>query len=203
MTAVNLSGLVRHIGRVSLPVALLDKVDRRAPLASTEKAELARIPGITRSIIEHLPGAAEVIEVLEQLDYRYDGRMPLGSHVRSGDRISPGARALRLAIDYDQAQARGLAHESAMRELRADAGRYDPQMLDAVDEIETPPSPVVGASVVRSMDLTVGAVLAEPLRGIDGNVILGDAHTMTERDVARIVALALEHRVRDTVLVTR
>jgi hypothetical protein len=197
------ASLVRHIGRVSLPVALLDKLDRRAPLSVTERAEVARIPGITRSIIESLPGAAEVLEVLEQVDDRFDGRMPFGVTVRSGERISPGARALRLAIDYDQAQARGLSHVSAMRELRADAGRYDPQMLDAVDEIETPPSPDVGAWAVKSVELVAGAVLAEPLRGIDGNVILGDAHMMTERDVARIIALAQEHRVRDTVLVMR
>jgi hypothetical protein len=198
------AALVRHIGRVSLPVALLDKVDRRTPLASTEKAEIARIPGITRSIIQHLPGAAEVIEVLEQVEYRFDGRVPLGLPTRSGERISAGARALRLAVDYDQAQARGFSHESAMRELRVDAGRYDPLMLDAVDEIETPPpADDMGAWVVKSVDLTAGTVLAEPLRGIDGNVILGDAHTMTERDVVRILALAQEHRIRDTILVMR
>jgi len=197
------AALVRSLGRVSLPMALLDKIDRALPLAPAEKVAVDRIASLTKSIVEPLPGSAAVMEVLEQVGLRFDGRVSAGTPSRSGDRIVAGARALRLAIDYDHAQARGLSHQDVMKELGADPGRYDPKMLAAVEEIETPPPEESNVMVVKTAELKVGAVFAEPLRGTDGNIIFGEAHALSERDLARIQPLVNEHRIRETVVIVR
>lgn len=199
------AALARSLGHVSLAEGLRDKLARNQPLVGLEKQALERADAATRTVIEVLPGGELVQEVLDQVQFRYDGRGAGGAqNVRTGENITPGARALRLAIDYDQCIRRGLAHEEAMRELRTDAGRYDPRMLMAVDELETPPPPdEAGAVAIKSTAITAGAVLAEPLYGIDGNIVFKEGHAMSEKDVARVLALSHEHRIRDHVLVAR
>jgi hypothetical protein len=199
------AALVRSLGRVTLTGGLRERLDKNQPLGAADKLELERAAVATRTIVEGLPGAPAILEVLDHVTLRFDGRgVPAGQASRTGERIAAGARALRLAVDYDQGQRRGLIHEEVMRELRADAGRYDAHMLMAVDELETPPPPEEDRAIsVKSAELTAGAILAEPLYGIDGNIVFKEGHPMTERDVARVLALSHEHRIRDHVLITR
>jgi hypothetical protein len=199
------AALARSLGHAGLAEGLREKLARNQPLVGLEKQALERADAATRTVIEVLPGADLVQEVLDHVHFRYDGRGAGGAqNVRTGENIAAGARALRLAIDYDQCIRRGLAHEEAMRELRTDAGRYDPRMLMAVDELETPPPPdEAGAVAIKSTAITAGAVLAEPLYGIDGNIVFKEGHAMSEKDVARVLALSHEHRIRDHVLVAR
>jgi len=199
------AALARSLGHASLAEALREKMARNQALSALEKAAVERAELATRAILADLPGSEALIEVLDQVGFRYDGRGTAGGqNVRTGEHIVPGARALRLAVDYDQCIRRGLTHEETMRELRTDAGRYDPRMLMAVDELETPPPPEeAGAVAIKSSQITVGSVLAEPLYGIDGNIVYKEGHAMTERDVARVVALCQEHRIRDHVLIAR
>jgi len=199
------AALVRSLGRVTLSEGLREKVDKNQPLGGPDKLALERAAVATRTIIEGLPGAAAITEILDHVGFRFDGKgVPAGQVSRTGERIAAGARALRLAVDYDQGQRRGLIHEQVMGELRADAGRYDAHMLMAVDELETPPPPEEdGAVSVKSAELMAGAVLAEPLYGTDGNIVFKEGHALTERDVARVLALSHEHRIREHVLITR
>ncbi|MCG5054515.1 MAG: hypothetical protein KA712_16245 [Myxococcales bacterium] len=195
------AALSRELGRASLGPGVREKLDRNQVLGPHEKLAVEAAPATTHEIVKRLPGGEEVMAILEQFPLRFDGRGAPGAK-HTAERIAAGARALKLAVDYEALQGRGMTHAEIMEDLRKDEGRYDPRMLGAVDEIETPPPPEgVGDAAVNCGQLKVGMVLEEPLLGTDGATIMAEGTRLSESDVSRIGELAKSRRIREKVLV--
>lgn len=81
------AALARSLGHASLAEALREKMARNLALSALEKAAVERADVATRAILEDLPGSEALIEVLDQVAFRYDGRGTAGGqNVRTGAR---------------------------------------------------------------------------------------------------------------------
>lgn len=194
------AALVADIGRVALAPAIREKIDRGQSLGPHEKMAIKGTHAVMTDIVKRLPGGDQVLVVIEQSSFRFDGTGAPVSH--TGERIAAGARALKLAVEYERLSAQAMRHEEIMAQLRADEGRYDPRMLGAVDEIETPPAPEgVGEHSVKCVDLKAGMIVEEPLLAVDGSVVVSEGTVLSESDIGKILTLAKARRVRESMLV--
>lgn len=193
--------LVAEVGRISLAQGVREKLDRGQSLGPHERLAVDGVAAVTEDIVKRIPGGEQVLEVIAQMHNRFDGTGdPAITHTR--ERIAAGSRAFRIAYDYEILRGQALPHEEIMEKLRDDEGRYDPRMLGAVDEIETPPAPEgMGEQCVKCADLKAGMVVEEPLMATDGSVFVGEGTKLSESDVTKIVTLAKARRVRESVLV--
>ncbi|MCW2778217.1 MAG: response regulator receiver [Frankiales bacterium] len=122
--------MLAHLGLVSLPRPVLDKLDRGRPLSESEAASVARVPSVSARLLAGVPRLEPVHEAVACSRLRYDGRdSPTGSPLRDG--LPLAARLLRLAADLDAALTSGLEETEALVLLRSDAGAYDPELLAA------------------------------------------------------------------------
>lgn len=193
--------LVSEVGRISLEPGVREKLNRGQSLGPHEKLAVDGAAAVTEDIVKRIPGGEQVLEVIAQMPMRFDGTGAPGI-THTGERIAAGARAFRIASDYEVLRGQALPHEEIMEKLREDEGRYDPRMLGAVDEIETPPPPEgMGEQSVKCVDLKAGMVVEEPLLATDGSVVVGEGTKLSESDVTKIVSLAKSRRVRESVLV--
>ncbi|GAB6095287.1 hypothetical protein JCM14469_15390 [Desulfatiferula olefinivorans] len=138
------AGLLHDIGKIGIPMMILDKPDK---LSDAEYGLVKEHPVIGAKIIEPIEAYADAIPIILEHHERYDGKgYPLGL---SGDDISPGARILAVADVYDaivsnRPYRQGWVQEKVIRLIMDESGKhFDPRVVDAfltVIEIGQPKS---------------------------------------------------------------
>lgn len=118
------AGALAHLGAVSLPVATASRHFTGRPLSRPEQAAVARVRPLTDRLLGRIPRLDGVRQILASCDRRFDsaahdGPLPLG------------ARAVHIALDYAQLEAEGVGGADAVATMRARAGEYDPDLLEA------------------------------------------------------------------------
>lgn len=183
------AGLLHDIGKIafsdellSMPVSLMkgDQLGqyRKHPV----RAEQLLMP------LEDLRSAAKILR--SQLE-RFDGEgFPDGL---SGFNIPLGARILALASDFDNLQIGTLAQkrlrgdEALAVVLRAKGSRYDPQVVDAFQEVMSGKLADMPQDVeIGSNELRTGMVLSRDLITRDGFLLLSAESRLDEKLIRQI-----------------
>lgn len=136
-------GLLHDIGKIGVPVEILGK---RSFLTREERAQVELHPELGAALLEELEGLEAVTRLVlhhqERYDGRRDGRFPGYPTGLAGERIPLGARILAVADAYDAMTSdrpyrKGLPVETALAELRREAGRqFDPRVVEAFLGVE-------------------------------------------------------------------
>lgn len=141
---IELTSMLAHLGAVTLPPTVLAKLEAGRPLNEHERAMDGRVIGLSRDLLAAIPRMEHVAEGIGLQRARYDGEgSPLGTP--SGGNLPLGARILRLAVDFDASMTLRRSVPDTISLLRADAGAYDPEVLDAlvrchaVEQADSPP----------------------------------------------------------------
>jgi len=126
------AALLHDIGKVGIPVAILDKP---GALDDEEYDMIKKHPSIGARILEPIASYKEIIPMVLQHHERYDGKgYPDGL---SKDEIDIGARILAVAdvfdaIKSDRPYRKGMALERVIDIITEEAGRqFDPDVVDA------------------------------------------------------------------------
>lgn len=196
------AALLRNIGKVSLPDAVLSKAI--AQMSQSEKQEYARftINGqTTLMLLEPLQNASSIIRSHMEL---YNGKgFP---DKLSGDAIPKEARILRIVNDYVEVQrehnflGETLDEESARAYLLKMAGqRYDRELVDIfMDVLEDFSEGVVpNMERIPIEEARVGMTLAGNLVSPAGVVLLSEGTCLTERHVAKLQAMQRQFEGHD------
>lgn len=180
-----IAGMLAHVGAVTLPASVVERVDAGLQLTAEELAMLAEVPRISEELLAPIPRLEGVASAIGQQRLRFDG-----AHRGAGDPVGEDiplvARVLRLATDFDALRRQRVPAAGAIAHLRKDAGAYDPRLLDAweashsVDGAQAPPA------VVELADLAPGMVLVEDVTSSTGAVLVGQGMTVTEALLARL-----------------
>ncbi len=125
-------GLLHDIGKIGVPVSLLDKPSK---LSFEEYATIKEHPQIGGKILEPIKVYQDIIPVVSQHHERYDGTgYPQGL---AGEAIDIRARILTIAdvwdaLVSDRPYRGGWIHQRAMNHILERAGtEFDPQVIDA------------------------------------------------------------------------
>jgi response regulator RpfG family c-di-GMP phosphodiesterase len=177
---VEMAAMLAHVGAVTLPDAIAEKLYAGHPLDDAEEALVATLPAATQRILGHIPRLEGVMQILAahaRTNGNGTGRVPLG------------ARMLRIATDHDRLHAEGLSAGDALDVMRGRDGAYDTDMLAAFGR-------VTGASDVGHVvheiavpEIREGMMLADDVRSRGGQLLIARGFVVTPELVMRLAHL--------------
>jgi len=129
---LNRGGLLHDIGKIGVPLAILDKPDK---LDDDEFDTVRSHPLIGEKILEPVIVYKNILPMVVQHHERFDGKgYP---HGLSGDDIDINARVLAVADVYDalisqRPYRQGWVGEKVLSYIKEQAGKmFDPKVVDA------------------------------------------------------------------------
>jgi response regulator RpfG family c-di-GMP phosphodiesterase len=198
---VEVTAMLAQLGAVTLPSTVLEKLDAGRPLDEDERDMAARVPGISRDLVAAIPRLETVAAAIGWQTARYDGRGSAAG-VPTGEDLPLAARMLRLATDFETGLSQRAALQDTINALRADAGAYDPRLLDAligfheVTETEAPPRDI------RVHELEEGMVVFDDILTTEGVLLIGRGTVVTDSLIQRLENYSDQGRVSDALRVT-
>jgi len=182
---VEIAAMLSHIGAISLTAPTAARLYRGEALSDVELAQVARLPRVAERILGNIPRLEQVRAILRHQNTDYDAR-PSARGEPSGDELPWGARALRLLVDWDQHEARGLTSEAALAELRATPGRYDPRGLAALEALVAERDKRYVRRSVMLTALLVGTVVDQDICARDGKLLVARGQEVSESVLERL-----------------
>lgn len=196
--SVEIAALLAHVGGITLPPQVLEKLHTGATLTLGEIKQVERLPTLGAQLVSAIPRLEPVRDILQFQRTWFDGSH---SPVRgvAGEQIPIGARILMLADDYDVLASRDMSIASRLRVLESRKGAYDPQLLEALRTALTAPSqssPTDEGSVLRLEQVRLGLIFAEDVVGPNGLILIGRGQEVTVALLERIQLLSTPYRTR-------
>ncbi len=193
------AAMLSQIGCVTVPQRTLEKVYRGERLTAEEREMLDAHPATGRDLVANIPRLEPVARIIAYQRKGFDGSgVPIDGV--AGEEIPLGARVLRVALDYDTLRWSGLDDVDAFVELRAHAGRYDPQVLAALEAVigfeET-----LEVREVALEQLEEGMTLARDITTSTGALLVSKGQEVTCALRRRLSNFARHGQIRDRVLV--
>jgi len=182
---IEVAAMLAHLGTVSLPQHVLDKLDSGLPLDPGEREMAARVPELSRQLLAAIPRLEGVATAVGLQDARYDGA-GADPGVPHGDALPMASRLLHVAVDLDALTSRRVPGASVLAHLRRHAGRYDPAVLGALVEHLALGEEKDIAFEVPFADLEPGMVLMEDVTNAHGTILLGRGTTVTPTLLQRL-----------------
>jgi CheY-like chemotaxis protein len=178
---VEVAAMLAHIGAVTLPQPTAEKLYAGALLTAAEAEMVARVPLVTRGLLSKIPRLEGVIEILAKY------AQPLVSQNDPESSVPVGSRALRIAADYADLEAKHADADVALGAMRG-RGIYDEQLLRAFARLVG-----VGLSApVREVavgELSVGMMLVEDVRSVGGVLLVVRGQRVTDQLIERLMNL--------------
>lgn len=174
---LEIGAMLSHLGCVTLPETILEKVCAGQSLAVREAAMFYAHPKIGAELIGNLPRLSAVAEIVAYQEKHFDGSGPPDDG-RSGDAIPLGARVLKVALDFDVLCMAGENQEQALAELHRRGGWYDPALLQSLARLFDCEI-CYAARVVRLDQLEEEMVLDQHVLSCDGDILVTRGHEVT------------------------
>ncbi len=191
---LEVTAMLSHLGAVTLPPAVLAKLDAGRPLTEEEAEMVGRVPGISRDLVSTIPRLERVAEAIGWHLARYDGEGS-GVDVPLGDNLPLAARILRLAADFDAGMSQRPSVQATISALRADAGAYDPHVLAALVTCHDVPDTQGPPRDVDVDDLVPGMVVFDDVYTTESVLLISRGTEVTDALILRIENYARQKRV--------
>ncbi len=177
---IEVAAMLAHIGAVTLPQPTAEKLYAGEPLAHDEQAMVDRIPEVTRGLLAKIPRLEGVLAILD--GYAQD--------LEPGDLIAlealpEGARALRIATDYDELESEGLTAAVALGTMNS-RQIYDRSYLDALAAVVGVGDRAPTVSEIPLARLDSGMTLADDVRTINGGLLVARGQAVTWQMIERL-----------------
>ncbi|KAB2890906.1 MAG: response regulator [Desulfobulbaceae bacterium] len=124
------AALMSQIGCVTLPNETLAKVYAGLPLDAEEEAMYRSHPETGARLLSRIPRLDAVAAIIANQLTDYGG---FRDDAIDED-IALGAQILRIALDHDLLLYRGKRHQEALSEMRREIGKYNPAVLDLLEQ---------------------------------------------------------------------
>lgn len=184
------AAMLSQLGYVTLPPAVLAKLQAGETLSDDERAAVERVPLAAAGRLEPIPGTEALRRILAYQAKSYDGRGLPRDNVR-GKGIPWGARALRIVLDYDDLVCAGLSSVAAIDQMRAPERRgwYDPELLATFAETAFSPEQNDAVQEIPIAKLEPGMVVVSDVRTRTGALLIPAGQRVTPQHAARLSGL--------------
>ncbi len=125
---LEIPALLSQIGWITLPSETVDKIHQSEELSDSEQEMVEHLPQVTAELLGNIPRLESVHRILSYQDKLYSGEGRPVDDVR-GEKIPFGSRVLRIALDYDSLEMRGMSAAEAIETMNSREGWYDPDIL--------------------------------------------------------------------------
>jgi response regulator RpfG family c-di-GMP phosphodiesterase len=182
------AAMLSQIGGIIFPEEVISKLYRGEELNSEETQMFDMHPLVGSDLIAKIPRMEEIARMIAYQEKHFDG----GGTPRdslSGIDIPLGARILKIALDFDILEAKGLPRPKILEKLKKRAGLYDPDMLAAIND-------VLGIAAKENTklgtvkDLLVDMIIAENLYSEDGILLVAKGQRVNDAILYRLRSYA-------------
>ena len=196
---IETAAALSQIGCVILPEAALKKIYCGQPLNAEESQLFSMHPVIASDLLSNIPRMQHVAEIIANQEKNFKDPDTPGDD-GSGEQIPLGSRILRVVLDFDTLQARGLSESESFERLTKRTGRYDPEVLSAFDAA-LGLAPEFQEKVVLAADLADEMILAQDVRLEDGRLLVSRGYRVNRTLRERMKTFALRPGIREPIQV--
>lgn len=185
--AIDLAAMLCHVGAVTVPATVTERVRAGYVLTGVERDILDRVPGTTSRLLANIPRLEPVARIILYSAKHFDGS-GLPNDDIAGAAIPAPARVLAIVRDLVAAEAGGANRRVALAALRERGGRYDPELLDLAGRLFLPrPDPrFAEGTLVLAAQLHVGMILKTEVIDLQGHILIAAGHELTEALIERL-----------------
>jgi FixJ family two-component response regulator len=173
------ASVAAQLGHISLPERTLSRLYAGETLSPAESAQVAQSALVAERVLKRIPRLDPVVDILSRLAA---GRITDDSRAPE----SIGAEILRVVSAYGAVERATASRDTAIHRLRAQAGKFDPEVLKALTEvlgIEDGGDETIEVPIGR---VCVGMIVAEDLRTRTGVLLVTKGYRVSESFVARL-----------------
>jgi response regulator RpfG family c-di-GMP phosphodiesterase len=193
---VEVAAMLSQIGYVTLPADTQEKIYNREPLTSAEQAVVDRVPKVVEQLLGNIPRLELVREILRLYTRQFAGdNQPKGD--ASGETLPWGARALKLALDYDLLESENNPIRQPFDILRSRVGWYDPVILEAFAELQGSSKQGLRVRELSLAEVTAGMLFAEDVKSSKGVLLISRGQEVTPGLLERVRNFSFEQGVRE------
>lgn len=179
---VEVAAMVSQLGFIALPTDLAERVHHGQPLSEEETQQVLAVPYVAEKLLAHIP-RLELVRKILKASVRPIRRLPMGADAKAYQ-LMRAAQMLRIAIDFDDLQARGHTPQAAMAEMRRHEG-YDPEVLESLGAVVAPDGDPEVPKWVPLSALKVGMVAAEDIRMVSGTLLVSRGYEIGQSFIER------------------
>jgi FixJ family two-component response regulator len=173
------ASVAAQLGHISLPERTLSRLYAGETLSPAESAQVAQSALVAERVLKRIPRLDPVVDILSRLAA---GRITDDSRAPE----SIGAEILRVVSAYGVVERATASRDTAIHRLRAQAGRFDPEVLKALTELlglEDGGDETIEVPISR---VCVDMIVAEDLRTRTGVLLVTKGYRVSESFVARL-----------------
>jgi response regulator RpfG family c-di-GMP phosphodiesterase len=175
---IEVAAMLSQLGHMTLPAETVQKLESGDALDAHEQQMVARLPTVVEQLIGSIPRLEPVRELLLGVSRPLSG---------AGQQKRQAASVLRIALDYDLLEAKGMRSPALLVELRKRSERYDSQVLEALAKLRDRPSAGPTAEHwVTVSELRIGMVFAQDLRSKTGILLAARGFEVTQGFIERV-----------------
>ncbi|MCW2676181.1 MAG: two-component system response regulator [Modestobacter sp.] len=191
---LEVTAMLSHLGSVTLPPNVLAKLDAGRPLDEDEAEMAGRVPGISRDLVATIPRLEGVAQAIGLHRARFDGSGSAPG-VPRGEDLPLAARILRLAADFDAGMSQRPSVQATITALQADAGAYDPRVLEALAACHDAPEAQGPPREVDVLRLEAGMVVFDDVLTSEGVLLISRGTVVTDPLIQRLENYVRQDRV--------
>jgi hypothetical protein len=184
------AAILSQIGCITLPLGTADKVYAGEELSEEETRLCARHPLAGAAFLRRIARLESTAQMIawQQKPYREYASEPEDV---AGHLVALGAQMLHVAIDLDRLAGRGFSLGEAIAEMSRRKGEYNPELLEALEELGEPVFRWKPAAVGLS-DLDTSMVANEDIRARNGLLLLTKGEQVSYPILERLRSFATE-----------
>jgi len=182
--AVEVAAMLAPLGSVALPAEVADKLHDGRSLDDQEKAMVTRIPAVTEGLLANIPRLELVRAILTRLEGGAAAEPGLGAEQQAS--VERAAAILRVALDLDALDIQGRSPGEALAALSARPGRYDPELVAALEAIRCSHGSLRELREIPVAGLRVGMVIAADVRLASGALLVARGFEVSASLLERI-----------------
>jgi response regulator RpfG family c-di-GMP phosphodiesterase len=196
---LEIAALLCQIGSISVPDAVLAKLQNGEALNEHERVMVERQPQLGATLIAKIPRLGPVAEAISWQAKRYDGQGSPPGDVK-GAAIPLSARILKAALDFDALQSRGQVKADSVQAMVARTGWYDPAVLVALASVVRGEARAE-RKLVRLDQIKPGMVLDENVVNASDAVLIDKGQEVSPALLARLLNLGKTHAIKQPIAV--
>jgi CheY-like chemotaxis protein len=173
---IETAAMLSQIGYVTLEHDTLARMARGAPLSVAEEKAVACVPEVSVRLLSHVPRLEGVVAILSAL----------GAHAKNAAAAAqPFAAILRVVLEFERLERRGVPADEAFQTLAAAPTRYEPHVVAAFRLMLGSAKGEAEILQLGIAQVEVGMVLAEEVRMSSGMLLAGRGYVVTKAFVER------------------
>jgi hypothetical protein len=192
---VEVAAMLSQIGYVTLPAKTQEKIYKGESLSEAEETMVQRIPTVVEQLLANIPRLELVREILRLCSRPFNGTKTAGGRANGGE-IPWGARALRIALDYDAVESQEVPAEKAFEILSARNGIYDPAILEAFARLHGRDRKV---HALMLQEIVAGMLFGEDVKSSKGLLLIARGQEVTPSLLERVRNFSFELGIREPI----